>query len=176
MEGAPARDRRVRRTRALLENGLLSLLAEKGLEHIAMREVCRRADVATATPYAHYRDVVDILEQMEERLWRAMQAALAHAPREQGITRALLLEVTGLVEQERGLCRALLCHGADPAFSGRLQALLEADMAARLHRPDAAFRAAFLLGGCLAVIERWLKAERPESPAEMAELLLNLMA
>ena len=176
MEGARAVDRRVRRTRALLEDGLLELLGEKDLDHIAMREVCRRADVATATPYAHYRDVVDILGQMEARLEGGVRAILAEHPREEGVTAALLSALFSLAVAERGLCKALVCQAADEAFTRRLRMRLEEDLAARLAAgPAAAMRAAFCMGGCWAVLRTWLAEGCPEPPEKMAALLLPML-
>lgn len=54
-------DRRVRRTRQLLRNALLSLILEKGYEHITIQDILDRADVGRSTFYAHFRDKDDLL-------------------------------------------------------------------------------------------------------------------
>jgi AcrR family transcriptional regulator len=54
-------DRRVRRTRALLHDALLSLIPEKGYERITVQDILDRADVGRSTFYAHYRDKEDLL-------------------------------------------------------------------------------------------------------------------
>lgn len=48
-------DRRVRRTRKLLQNSLLTCMKEKPLNSISMRELCRMADLCRTTPYLHYK-------------------------------------------------------------------------------------------------------------------------
>lgn len=55
-------DRRVRRTRHLLEAALLSLLKEKEFDSIAVSEILQRADVGRATFYTHYDNKEDLLE------------------------------------------------------------------------------------------------------------------
>ena len=59
-------DRRVRRTRAQLQKALLELLEEKDIRSITVQELARRADVNRGTFYAHYTDVYDLLDQMDE--------------------------------------------------------------------------------------------------------------
>ena len=58
-------DRRVRRTREQLKRALTQLLLEKPVREITVRELTDRADVNRGTFYAHYTDLYDMLEQME---------------------------------------------------------------------------------------------------------------
>src|SRR5262245_14334642 len=54
-------DRRVARTRAMLHEALLSLIAEKRYETITVEEICERANTARSTFYAHYTDKDDLM-------------------------------------------------------------------------------------------------------------------
>lgn len=54
-------DRRVRRTRQLLQSALLALLKEKRYEDISVQDIIERADVARSTFYVHYVDKDDLL-------------------------------------------------------------------------------------------------------------------
>ena len=49
-------DRRVARTRRLLQEALFELTAEKGYAAITVEDICRRADVGRSTFYTHYPD------------------------------------------------------------------------------------------------------------------------
>jgi len=55
------KDRRVRRTRQLLQSALLALLKEKRYEDISVQDIIERADVARSTFYVHYVDKDDLL-------------------------------------------------------------------------------------------------------------------
>jgi AcrR family transcriptional regulator len=55
-------DRRVERTRQLLEAALLSLIKEKEFEAISVQEIIDRANVGRATFYSHYDNKEDLLE------------------------------------------------------------------------------------------------------------------
>jgi len=54
-------DRRVRRTRQLIQDALISLLKEKRYEDISVQDVIERADIARSTFYVHYKDKDDLL-------------------------------------------------------------------------------------------------------------------
>lgn len=62
-------------------------MKEEPLSQITMREVCRRADVGRSTPYSHFRDVEDILDQLEATFFQALTELLdaypAHADMEE---------------------------------------------------------------------------------------------
>ena len=47
-------DRRVARTRAMLQQAHISLILEKGYEAITIEDICDKANVGRSTFYAHY--------------------------------------------------------------------------------------------------------------------------
>lgn len=54
-------DLRVRRTRKLLREALMSLVGEKGYESVTVAEIAERAMVNRATFYSHYQEKYDLL-------------------------------------------------------------------------------------------------------------------
>jgi len=54
-------DRRVFRTRDLLEQALLSLIKEKSFDSISVQDIVDRANVGRATFYLHYQNKEDLL-------------------------------------------------------------------------------------------------------------------
>lgn len=53
-------DRRVDRTRTLLQNALLSLISERSYETITVEDICETANVGRSTFYAHYTSKDDL--------------------------------------------------------------------------------------------------------------------
>ncbi len=49
-------DRRIQRTRQLLQDALLSLILEKGYSAVTVQDIIDRANVGRATFYAHFQD------------------------------------------------------------------------------------------------------------------------
>lgn len=54
-------DRRIQRTRQLLQGALLSLIQEKGFESLSVQDIIDRANVGRATFYAHFQNKEDLL-------------------------------------------------------------------------------------------------------------------
>jgi AcrR family transcriptional regulator len=61
-------DRRIRKTRAALKKSLTTLMQQKQIKDISVRELTELADVNRGTFYLHYKDVFDLLEQSEADL------------------------------------------------------------------------------------------------------------
>jgi AcrR family transcriptional regulator len=71
-------DRRVQRTRQLLQNALIGMMVEKGYEATTVQDIIDRANVGRATFYAHFADKETLLASRIEDL----RALLAQRQRE----------------------------------------------------------------------------------------------
>ena len=58
-----ADDRRVRKTKKALRQGLVSLLEKKKLKDITVRELTDTVDLHRGTFYVHYRDIYELRER-----------------------------------------------------------------------------------------------------------------
>jgi AcrR family transcriptional regulator len=61
-------DRRVQKTRKLLQDALIELVAEKGYESVSIREILDTANVGRSTFYAHFQDKDQLLHSILDRL------------------------------------------------------------------------------------------------------------
>ena len=67
----PQEDRRIRRTRKLLHEALVELIAEKDYDDITVQEITARADIGHRTFYRHYADKDELLSAvMQDTLAR----------------------------------------------------------------------------------------------------------
>jgi AcrR family transcriptional regulator len=175
--GAPAPDRRVRRTRKLLHDAFLSLVIEKGYEKTTIQDILDRADVGRSTFYVHYQDKEALLtasfDEMREQLERqladipatspidvALPAALLfeHAYRNQRVYRALCGHQGGALVQRylRRLIGDLLRKHLRPQFSGA-STEVTADVAAE-----------FYTSAALGLLVWWIDHEFCNGPAWLA--------
>src|SRR5260370_6895754 len=65
-------DRRVARTKAVLQKGYLSLIVEKGYEATTVEDICEAANVGRSTFYAHYTSKDDLRRSGLEHLRRLL--------------------------------------------------------------------------------------------------------
>src|SRR5215203_478965 len=61
-------DRRVQKTRKLLQDALIQLVTEKSYESVSIREILERANVGRSTFYAHFQDKDQLLHSILDRL------------------------------------------------------------------------------------------------------------
>jgi AcrR family transcriptional regulator len=77
----PPIDRRVARTRAMLQQAHVSLILEKGYEATTIEDICAKANVGRSTFYAHYTSKDDLrrsgLEHLRAQLAARQKQALA---------------------------------------------------------------------------------------------------
>ena len=176
---AESNDRRVRRTRKLLQEGLLDLLGRKPLEDITVKELADAADVARATVYVHYRDPADILAQIEQEVYSGADAILRrHDPRELAQSPdALLEDFFAYAQDKQAVFSVLLGEHGDREFIADLRALFaeQAAAALRLQYPGAsesalAYQAAFLVGGYETILRQWLAGGCQEAAEDLARI------
>ncbi len=73
MEAAQdAPDRRIARTRAMLQHALTSLILKKGYEAITIKDICEAANVGRSTFYAHYTSKDDLKRSGIENVRRLL--------------------------------------------------------------------------------------------------------
>ena len=176
--GEAISDRRVRRTKAQLRAALIQLLTEKPPEEITVTELTRRADVNRGTFYCHYRDVPDMLEQMEREFFAELSGLMnAYSAQElrQGIG-PILEDVFLFIQRNAGLIPIRILKER-PAFLEQIKALLREKVTREWNglysftdTEQLEFYLSFLVGGVAGMIQVWLETGRKESPQEMAAL------
>lgn len=69
-------DRRIRKTRKVIRECLTELLKEKRIQDITVREIAEKADINRGTFYLHYKDIFDLMEQIENELLEELEEVL----------------------------------------------------------------------------------------------------
>ena len=103
-------DARVRYTQKVLKESLLSLLNDKPINKITVKEVCDRAELNRATFYAHYSDCFALLESIENELVEAFGQSLELV--KSFDVSALTEAIYGIAEKHEAVCRVLIFGNA----------------------------------------------------------------
>ncbi len=69
-------DRRVQRTQKNIRNALISLLSEKELSQITVKELSDKADINRKTFYSYYSGIDDILDKIEDEIVEKLLAII----------------------------------------------------------------------------------------------------
>ena len=75
MTGKRVKDRRIQKTRNLLQEALVSLIHEKPYDTIAVTAILERANVARSTFYTHFQDKDELLASGIHDILRSAQSA-----------------------------------------------------------------------------------------------------
>lgn len=62
-------DRRIKRTKGNIYSALSSLLFEKNIRNITVKELCEKADVNKSTFYLHFMDIYDCKEKWQDEIF-----------------------------------------------------------------------------------------------------------
>ena len=186
-------DPRTARSRRALRDALAAEIQATGdLSRVTVTGVASRAGLTRRTFYAHFRDIPDLVCQVED------EAMAELSERIQAIADATLEELVELVSEMKPtpgsielltyikanaeFYGALLGEGGDPAFSEKIQTCAHRIIAPRaLDGIDAAAAAAFFdyyitfaISAETGVLKRWLAGGMRESCEVMARIMTML--
>ena len=172
-------DRRVQRTRELLQKSLIDLINEYGYEAITIQDIVDRADIGRTTFYLHYSSKDELLMSCHGSIIREFHIGARHLSREQFLSTDT---PTGMISAYKHLLekRALLYS----VFQGRnsLSILRQIrdwnaqEMQANLHSVFVEKESAipfdllanYLAGAQIAMLQWWLEKRRTHTPESVA--------
>lgn len=119
-------DRRVRRTRKLLKQGLSELMAEKDFKDISVKDITERMDLNRGTFYLHYTDIYDLLNKIESDVLDDFQKMIdKHLPRTNNDTLMPIIEpIVGYIAENADICKILFLNNASYDFSLKFKNLI----------------------------------------------------
>ena len=173
-------DRRVRKTRAQLRQGLAELLKEKSIKEITVKELVEKVDINRSTFYLHYADIYDMMEKIENELTREIEDLIHTHPvspfNEDSFP--FIEDIFSILAENRDICAALLGPRGDIGFLHHIEEMLSQYILTPLQRtqPDVAYRYTFCVAGGMGLIKDWLSRGCPESPQDMARRTDDLIA
>jgi len=181
-------DRRVQRTRQLLNHALMSLIVEKGYEAITVQNIIDRANLGRSTFYAHYQDKEDLLlSGMEEVVHSLIRGVENSSAEDEGIkkSRRILstLPIFRHAQEEYHLHKALVAGRGVDVIIKTIQNHLSHHIQEQIEQllPDGQtpsvpppVMANYLAGTLLTLLVWWLDNNIPYSPERMDEMYQEL--
>ena len=176
-------DRRIRKTKRLLRQGLSQLMMQKKIKDISVRELAELVDINRGTFYIHYRDIYDMVAQIENEMYEDFKRILeSHVvPTDEGSLR-FLIDFYTYISANHEMVTALLSSNGDIAFLTRIQDMLHVRAMKILgqrypeqNTRDFEFFYDFVAAGTVQLLNTWLTKETHKTPQEMAELTIRLI-
>ncbi len=173
-------DQRVRLTRNLLKNALVQLMQEQHISKISVRALCEVADINRSTFYVHYADQYDLLNKVEQEVLNNLNKYLSTQVLDENhpISVQVLTGVLDYVKENVELFKALLSENCDFTFQKNLIELAQVLSSQQNQSFDAGtqeYIKLFGFTGIISMLQKWLHDGTNESPAQMAEFVIQIV-
>lgn len=179
-------DHRTRVTRLLIRRALAELLRQKPPQRISVKELCLAAGISRGTFYSHYTDIYQLLDSIESDMLHELSDSLQPLLNECASEAALHRITAGIfrcLKDNADICTFTLGPHGDRDFTARLISIGREhymDMYRRLY-PGAAPREleyyySFVSGGCIGLLERWMREGMLISVDDMATMTVEIIA
>ncbi len=173
---------RSQKSREAIRAALVALLEKQELSELTVSQLCREADVNRSTFYAHYQDLWDVMDELEEQMDRELLEQFHWVEDAQ----------TAMLEKRSFLitCQQIARHPAfnrarlnNPSVSSRRAEMGMAYIMEYVVGPYARsishsnvlpYYITFGRDGCVAVLRQWLEGGCRETPEEIAEVLYTM--
>lgn len=177
-------DRRVIKTRRQLKKGLAALMKEKSVNQITVKELVEEVDINRSTFYLHFKDIQDLLREIEENMEAQIKRAIEEHPIVSGNENAFyfIKDMFRVLDEEREISKALIGPNGDMGFIHRIERIIKENSRGTLEKmfpgkkEDLKYFYAFCLSGCLGLVKVWLNEGEEKSPEEMAQMTFNMIA
>lgn len=164
----------MRKTCKALQLALAELLKEKSLRQITVQELVDRADIHRATFYTHYQDIYDLYEKLEEQILQEVSHMLSLSAN--GNYNGIYRSIIDYLRQHPAYGEMLLNN---PAFRKRLTQVMEEKYMELWLKEEPSQQltdemrslTAYHLGGCMAIIQRWVENQYQEPEDAIIRLL-----
>jgi AcrR family transcriptional regulator len=117
-------DRRAQRTAMQIKEVMLSFMREKAIHAIKVSDICKACQINRATFYDHYRDVFDLVQDMEQDTILALQGLMEMVSPEEAEAEAVSRLFFSFLSEHRDALHLLISSERSREFCTRLDALL----------------------------------------------------
>lgn len=168
-------DKRIRRTKKLLRQALTRLMRQKDFQSITVTDVVREADINRGTFYAHYRDIYDLREKIEEEMIADFRAMIADIKPDAINTslRPVLAQTVAYLEENREVVCALMQANGPDSFGWKMVKVIEECRLAALPiiTVEDTYLARFVATGLVGMMQMWVRDKTSLSREGLSALM-----
>ncbi|WP_307723651.1 TetR/AcrR family transcriptional regulator [Tenuibacillus multivorans] len=171
-------DRRKKYTRKVLKESLISIMNEKPVSSITVKEICEIADINRSTFYTHYADQYDLLDKIEEEIAEDINQYLSsHSFIIEEESLQMSQRLLEYIAKNKWMIQTLLSEHGDPTFEKRLMDIAQRFMmnnwrdVNHLDEDHSRYLSTFTVSGAVNVIKDWIDNDMDQSPKEMAVMI-----
>ena len=184
MNKAGEENRSVRNTKRRLRDGLLQLLDRQPINEISFKELTELVDVNRGTFYFHYQDIFDLLHSIETDFFEQFDLRVSVNPETFSDAELLpyLNTIFSFVGENQTFCRIMLGPHGDMQFVERVKNRIDAqcshfwqELFKGANRSRYEAYNAFIINGCVGVIQQWLNTGGPMTIDDITQLAVLII-
>ena len=171
-------DRRVRRTKALLLQGLMQLMETKDVKDISVKELSDLADINRGTFYKYYADVSDLFSKIELSIVDNVCELIRQSCTEKFSVEEIVSSVLDLTAKNRDFTLMLAMNPTETQYMRKIIQTFRPQFIETIHThipglteemADICFD--LIAGGVVMLLMRWITREVSLTQAQMKTLL-----
>lgn len=172
-------DRRIRRTKKLLKDSLISLMEEKEFKNISVKDITEMADLNRGTFYLHYNDTYHLLQDIEDEVLHDFQEMIngyMHSFQPDTLL-PVLNPVFHYVAENTAICRILFENSSSTDFLNRFHSLIHENgreiikaMYPRSDETTLEYFFEYMTYGLIGMLKRWIETGKHISEQKLAEM------
>ena len=178
-------DRRVRRSRKMLKQGLLELMKSRHFSEISVRDITDLVDMNRGTFYLHYTGTADLLKSIEDDMEAEIQTVVdTHIgeAEQKNMLRPVFEPILDFIVEHRETCESLFYNNEVSGFFERLEAMCRKNgrEIVRLRYPSVTeARMPYLLSsvtyGLMGMLKAWFEQGMDLPKAELLQMAERLL-
>lgn len=174
-------DRRVKRTKKALRNCLFKLLENKTADEITVKELTALADINRSTFYFYYKDIDDMIMQIQDEIYSVFEESVIRAAGEFNTAGDFVQYITlylRFCKENEKICKFVMSNDPKNNLAKRIrEALLRAIPDTRKVFPEEdpkRYLTDYAIAGFWQLIVGWMYDGMKIAPEEMAVFLTNI--
>ena len=178
-------DTRIKRTKKLLKEGLTQLILQKSIKKISVRELADLVEINRGTFYLHYKDIYDLVDQIENELCERFEQILSETNcTTTSDTFTVFKCVCEFLDENKQICHALLSDNGDINFLLKIRAIISKtcfshmtkDITSEQSKINYLYISSYFESGTVGILRLWLGDNSPNrKSAEEVAMLLKVL-
>lgn len=173
-------DRRTKYSIKVINDTVLELLKKKDLSKITVTELCEIADINRATFYKYYKDIYELVEKIEEKIYEEIKTAIENVDKTETI-KPFVKSVINTINNNRDASKVLFGNYGNKEFIRKIIYLSYIKSATEwkhslknYSNKEIDFIFYFFAYGSIGIIEKWIIEDFEEPPEKIIDLIYQL--
>lgn len=174
-------NQRARLTIKLLEDALISLLEEKSIYNVSIKELCDVAGINRSTFYKHFNSQIELLQFMEDRFIEDIMSYINESKNINIPLKKRLKKVLDYIKDNYKFAKLLINNNVDPNFPKKfftnsiIEEIFYNNYATSGNdKKFVNYTNVFLMEGCFSVIKMRINQKCDTSTTELSDYIYKL--